>query len=218
VLSVNSIRARFSLLVKLALFAALLFAAHQAGRWILGELDIFVRPSTEPMLHRLIMTATVIYIVVLALPFVPGVEIGLAMIMLFGPKIVPLVYLSTIVALLLAFLMGRVFPKQTIAEIVELLRLKRVSTLLASLEPLHRRERLEFLLSRTSSRWLPFLLKHRYIAVAVVLNTPGNAVIGGGGGISFLAGFSRLFSFPAYVLTVSLAVSPVPFLILLTGE
>lgn len=36
----------------------------------------------------------------------------------------------------------------------------------------------------------------RYVALAVLLNIPGNVVIGGGGGIAFAAGMTRLFSFP----------------------
>jgi len=51
--------------------------------------------------------------------------------------------------------------------------------------------------------------RYRYLALAVLLNVPGNAVIGGGGGIAMLVGMTRLFSFPAYIATVVLAVSPV---------
>lgn len=48
----------------------------------------------------------------------------------------------------------------------------------------------------------------------VGLNLPGNALIGGGGGIALMAGMSRLFSFPLFLLSLTVAVSPVPLAIL----
>lgn len=209
-------RAHASLFLKLALFVALIVVASRAGDWVMSELDFFVSPRTEPLLHRIIMTATVIYIVLMALPFCPGIEIGLGMILLFGAKIVPLVYLSTVVALLLAFLVGRLLPARTIIDVLDLLRLQRARDMLLRLEPLDPQQRLEFLSASSSTRIVRFLLKYRYVAVAIAFNTPGNIVIGDGGGIALAAGFSRLFSLPAFALTVILAVSPVPIAILLT--
>lgn len=208
---------RFGLLIKLVLFVVLLIAASQTGNWVVGELGFHVRPSNEPLVHRAIMAAMVVYIVLMALPFVPGVEIGLALMMMFGASIVPLVYLATVIALVLGFLIGRLVPQRTIIELLELVRLRRLRDALVRLEPLGSRERLAFLLQHADSRWLPFLLRHRFAAVMVALNIPGNAIIGGGGGISFLAGFSRLFSLPAYGLTVAVAVAPFPLLVLVSG-
>lgn len=205
-------------LVKLIFFAALLFAANYIGNWLLNELNIQLRPSTEPVLHRLIMLSMVIYICLMALPFVPGVEIGLALMVLLGAKIVPLVYAATVVALILGFMIGRWVPPRAIFEILDLLRFKRLRVLLMQLEPLGSQQRLDFLLHHASTRFVPFLTRHRFLAIAVALNMPGNAIIGGGGGISFAAGFSRLFSLPQYALTVSVAVLPVPVAMLLTGS
>lgn len=209
---------RFGPLIKLGLFVVLLIAASQAGNWVVGELGFHVRPSNEPLVHRAIMTAMVAYIVLMALPFVPGVEVGLALMMMFGASIVPLVYLATVIALVLGFLIGRLVPQRTIIDLLELVRLRRLRDALVQLEPLGSRERLAYLLQHADSRWVPFLLRHRFAAVMVALNIPGNAIIGGGGGISFLAGFSRLFSLPAYTLTVAVAVAPFPLLVLLSGD
>ena len=41
---------------------------------------------------------------------------------------------------------------------------------------------------------------------------PGTSLIGGGGGISFACGMSRNISLKFFLLTVVLAVSPVPLL------
>ena len=205
------------LAIRFALFVAVLVAANQAGDWILGELGMTLRPSNEPHLHRLLMTALAIYVLLMALPFVPAIEIGAMLMAMFGAKIVPVVYLATVTALILAYVAGRYIPRRHVLELLDLLRLHRAKALVARIEPLGPKERLDYLLQGTSTRWVPFLLRHRHVAVAVALNVPGNAIIGGGGGISLAAGFSGLFSAPAYALTVSLAVAPVPLAVWLAG-
>jgi hypothetical protein len=50
--------------------------------------------------------------------------------------------------------------------------------------------------------------------IALILNLPGNALVGGGGGIGMIVGVSRLFPFTRYFLLVSLAILPLPLLIL----
>ena len=68
-------------------------------------------------------------------------------------------------------------------------------------------------------RWLALLSAHRYLELAVSLNLPANAVVGGGGGgggIALLCGMSGQFARWAYLLTIAIATSPVPIL-MLTG-
>lgn len=209
-------RAQIGVALKLALLVALLIGASYAGKWLMGQFDPHLTPASEPMIHRMIVTALAVYVLLMMLPFVPGVEIGLGLMVMFGAKIVPVVYLGTVLALTLAFLIGRLVPQRSIAETFGILRLTRTRDLLRRLEPLDSSQRLEFLLQSASTRVTPFLLRHRFIALAVALNMPGNALIGGGGGIGLVAGFSRLFTLPKFALTVALAVSPVPLIILLT--
>ena len=64
------------------------------------------------------------------------------------------------------------------------------------------------------SKVVPFLLKHRYLMIAIALNLPGNALIGGGGGIGLISGMSGLYPFPKYILLVSFAITPLPLLLL----
>ncbi|MBL4615404.1 MAG: hypothetical protein JKY27_11110 [Magnetovibrio sp.] len=64
---------------------------------------------------------------------------------------------------------------------------------------------------------MPFLLRHRYLAVVVALNVPGNALIGGGGGICMAAGISGLFSWPRFLISIAIAVSPVPLFLTITN-
>lgn len=51
----------------------------------------------------------------------------------------------------------------------------------------------------------------------LLLNVPGNVVIGGGG-IALMAGLSRLLSFPACLLTVVCAAAPVPLILFLAEQ
>jgi len=73
---------------------------------------------------------------------------------------------------------------------------------------------MDFLLSIAPSKFVPYLLKHRYLIIAGALNLPGNVIIGGGGGIGLIAGMSGLCPFPKYILFVSLAITPLPILFL----
>lgn len=215
--SLSPHRSYFGLIWKFALLVGLLIAASYAGDWVRGQLTPHLTPSTEPALHRLIMIAIVVYVLLMMLPFVPGIEIGLGMMMTFGPNIAPLVYGATVLALVLSFLIGRLVPQQSIIQIVETLRLNRAGRLLRQLEPLDSNERLEFLLQNASTRIVPFLLRYRFLALMVALNLPGNAIVGGGGGIGLIAGFSGLFTLPGYALAVAIAVSPVPLMVLMSG-
>ena len=203
------------LIAKIALYAGLVALAIRVGHSVISQFDFFLSPRNEPMLHRMIMTATAVYVFLMALPFCPGMEVGLGMILVLGAKIVPLVYGATVTALLLAFLVGRLVPAHRIIATLDLLRLRRARDLLLRLEPLDSQQRLE-LLTAGSTRLARSLLKYRYVAIALAFNMPGNILIGGGGGIALAAGFSRLFSLPAFALTVALAVAPVPLVILLS--
>ncbi len=209
-------RRYLGLALKLVAFAALIALASHADDAILSALDLHVSPETEPALHRAIMMATAVYIVLMALPFFPGIEIALGMMMLFGAPIVPLVYFSTVVALLIAFLIGRLVPPDKIIRAFDRLGLMRARDMLTRLEEVDAQQRLALLQGTVSWPWMRLLLKHRYLAVAIALNTPGNIVLGDGGGIAMAAGFSRLFTLPAFALTVLLAVSPIPLILILS--
>jgi len=95
--------------------------------------------------------------------------------------------------------------------------LRRAKDLVQKLQPLSTEQRFELLIEHAPKRIVPMLLKHRYVAVMVALNLPGNAVIGGGGGIALLAGMSGLFTVPRFLASVALAALPVPLAIMLTG-
>ena len=159
----------------------------------------------------------VLYTVLMAIPFVPGMEISIALLALFGSKVALAVYVATVAALGLSCLIGRMLPASLIATLFGSIGLQRAKELVLSLEPLSANQKLDALIKHAPKRIVPMLLKHRYIAIIVALNVPGNAIIGGGGGIALLAGMSGLFSFMRFLIAVSLAALPVPLIIILTS-
>ena len=153
----------------------------------------------------------ILYVLLLSLPFVPGVELGLLLMCVFGKEGIVLIYLFTVAGLNLAFLMGRWLPKEWIASWLEKLRLSR------SCE--YPSDGFEEMLDHSTfgqkcrQHWLgTYVLKYRYLALAVLFNLPGNSLLGGGGGISLVCGASRHISWKWFLLTVVLATSPVPLL------
>ncbi len=189
------------------------WAAHE----IRDALNLQVRPDNEQQVHRAIMFGAIAYIGLLALPFVPGAEIGLAMLAAFGTAIAPLIYVCTVAAMTLAYIVGRFLPIRILERLLSFFRLRKASALVARAAPLSSEERLEMLLHGQSKRTLGLVLRFRYLGLAIAVNTPGNSIIGGGGGIMILAGLSGIFSPLATVLTVMIAVSPVPLAMIFFG-
>jgi hypothetical protein len=128
------------------------------------------------------------------------------------------IYAATVAALAISYLIGRLVPVRLIASLFGSLGQHRAEDLVRRLEPLSAEQRLKTLIAHAPRRVVPALLRHRYIAIAVALNVPGNVIIGGGGGIALLAGISGLFTFPRYLAVVALAVLPIPLAVMLTGS
>lgn len=200
-------------LIRIGIFIAVVLALNLGSSWILQQVDLQLFPRHDTLMHLTVLGIAAAYVLLVAIPFMPGIEIGLALMMLLGHKGALLVYLCTLGALSLSFAVGRVIPARVLLRLLDWLHLERARGLLAELEPLDRQQRLDLLYSKAPSRVLPPLLRHRYLALAVLLNLPGNALIGGGGGIGLIAGMSRLFPLPLFVLLIALAVAPVPILL-----
>lgn len=209
---------RLQVLIKLLFLILLIIAANYAAEWVVDVLKVELRPSNEDFVHKTIIVSAIIFAFLLAIPFVPGAEIGLTLIGMFGPKIVFLVYVCTLAGLLTSFIVGRLVSLQALVKLFEDLQLNKPSQLLRRFEPMEMDERLAFLVSEAPNRLVPFFVRHRYLALAIVVNIPGNIVIGGGGGIALMAGISRLYSLPGFLTTIAIGVSPVPLAILIFGK
>jgi hypothetical protein len=73
------------------------------------------------------------------------------------------------------------------------------------------------LLRGRSKRGMRLALRYRYLALALAVNTPGNSVIGGGGGIMMMVGLSGIFAPLPTLLTIAIAVSPIPLAVIFLG-
>lgn len=185
---------------------------------LVDHLDVELTPSNQHIFRRVILTSAALYTLLLAVPFVPGVEIGIALLAMVGSGLAGMAYACTVLGLSISFLVGRFIPEAWLRAALRFLHLRRMDRLLERLEPLTREERLALLADQAPARAVSFLVRHRYVALALALNMPGNAIIGGGGGISMLAGLSRLYSVPAFLLTTMVAVAPVPLAVAVFGR
>ena len=206
-----------ALILKLSILIGFILLATWGVHLIRDALDLQIRPDNEQQVHKAIMIGAVAYIGLLAMPFVPGAEIGIALLAGFGAAIAPLIYVCTVAAMMLAFTIGRFLPISALERLLRVLRLRRAADLVARAAPLSKDERVALLLEGQSKRVLHLALRYRYVAMAVAVNTPGNSIIGGGGGIMIIAGLSGIFTPLSTFLTVLLAVSPVPLAVIFLG-
>lgn len=206
------------IILRVVALLALVIVATWGSHAVRDSLNLQMMPENEQQVHKAIMAGIVAFVGLLAMPFVPGAEIGLAMLTVFGAAIAPLVYVATVLALCLSYTIGRILPMTVLVRLLEALRMHRAADLVARAAPLSRADRLAMLLEGAPPRMVTLVLRRRYVALALALNIPGNALIGGGGGIALLAGLSGLFAPLPTVLAFAIAVSPIPLAIMLLGN
>ncbi|WP_242649792.1 hypothetical protein [Yoonia litorea] len=204
-------------MLRFVLLIALIVGATWASHTIRDALNLEIMPRNEQSVHTAVMFGTVAYVVLLAIPFVPGAEIGIALLGSFGASIAPLVYAATVVAMMLAYCVGLLLPASILARMLAFLRMDRAAELLDRVCALPREERLSVLLESAPPSLVRLALRRRYLALALAVNVPGNAVIGGGGGIMMVAGLSGIFAPLPTLIAVMIGVSPVPLAIMLFG-
>lgn len=198
------------LIILIILYAALLWGGLIAGDWLTELLNPKPETTLGSSTQMMVVMTAIVFVIVSAIPFVPGAEIGLGLLMVMGTQVLFLVYFCMVLALNVSYLFGRFVPARATFAVFDFFGLKKASDLARQMSPLSKKERLAFLTDKAPRYIIPFLLKHRYLALVVVLNIPGNTLIGGGGGIAFIAGLSGIYSFPAYIFAILIAVAPVP--------
>ena len=198
-----------------------LIAFILAATWGVHELrealNLTIMPENEQQVHRAIMLGSFVFVVLLAFPFVPGAEIGVALLAAFGAAIAPLVYAGTVLAMMLAYAVGRVLPMEALVRLLRVLRMRRAADLVGRAAPLSGEERIAMMMEGAPSRVVALGVRNRYLAMALAVNTPGNSLIGGGGGIMMMAGLSGIFAPLPTFLTIAIAVSPVPLAVMFLG-
>jgi hypothetical protein len=161
---------------------------------------------------KAIIIGSVFYVLMLSVPFFPGIEIAWVMIFIYGKEAIILLYFLTICGLCLSFGIGRWFEKSWLTTWINIPALKKhfserslnIRTRLSSLHP-----RMAPIIASSQT-----LTKHHYVLLAIIINVPGNTLVGGGGGISFICGMNHRFSWKGFILTLVLAIAPVPILLM----
>lgn len=199
---------------RMAIIGCLAWALHvlfvRAEAWITRNDYGWAMPG-------LLLAALVLYALLIAIPFVPGVEIGLSVLAAGGPATAPLVWLATAAGLTLAYVAGCLVPPGWLRRMLTDLQLVRAAHLVARFEALPPEGRIRLVHSLLPEKYCGWIVRFRYLNLAVLINIPGNSVIGGGGGIAFVSGLSGTFRMPLAVLTIALATAPVPLAIWLFG-
>jgi hypothetical protein len=201
--------------VALALWIGLVVLSDCLSRLDAGVLEAMLAQLRSAMGVGGFVIGIIVYALALALPFVPGVEVGLMVMMLFGDAGATAVYVATIAGLALAFAAGRLIPAHVFARLLAQLGVTMPD---ATLDMAMRRIMAGGAEGRGGwSRFAAVLVKYRYLAVAAAVNLPGNSALGGGGGIALLCGASRTFRWHWFVLTMMVATAPVPLLVVVGG-
>jgi hypothetical protein len=198
-------------LLRIALIGVLAYCAHLSISWIMNFAE---NAQNTPLMFGLMLTVLLAYAVLISIPFVPGIEIALSLMLIRGPDVAIWVYLATVLGLCISFLAGQYLSYAYLKKVFHDLRIERACTLLETLQPLSRRDRLELIKGKLPKMLRPFLVEGRYAVVAALINIPGNTLIGGGGGILLIAGLSRLYATGWMIITLMVAVAPIPIAIL----
>jgi hypothetical protein len=196
-------------LARLAVIALLVWVALQALHWLRIETGAAGMVALALLL--------LIYAFMLAMPFMPGVEIGLAILAMKGADAAPYVWIATVAGLTIGWLTGRWVPTPWIVGALRDLRLNGAADMVERFSGVPPALRLRYLCQRAPN-WLAWILRDwRYVALALLMNLPGNAVVGGGGGLAMIAGLSRIFSPFGTVLTFLLGTAPIPLIVWIFG-
>lgn len=204
----------FRLAVRGAIIAIAVFAIYLALDWVTQKAS---QTGNERLMIGMLTLVILGYALLIAVPFMPGIEIGISLLILQGASVAPFVYIATVAGLLIAYSAGRLMPYSWLHSTLQDLRWTSACDFVERLEPMDRAERMSHLTDRLPPRLRPIVKAGRYPLLAFLLNVPGNSLIGGGGGIAFVAGFSRLFKPSWTALAIALGVLPVPLLVWLSG-
>lgn len=196
----------------------LIFAGHETTRCIQMIFDVRQLAQHTLSGHSSIAIILLIYIIALAIPFVPGVELGLLILAIFGTSMSGLVYLATFIGLMLSFAVGRFIPTVALQRLLLRFGLTRLANFVIESSSCVGQLSSQQLKQLNVPSWLKILLNHRLCSLILIINLPGNAILGGGGGIAMIAGMTRFFSLSEFVVGVLIAIAPIPVLLIVLSH
>ncbi|MFT7107485.1 MAG: hypothetical protein ACJAVT_002008 [Yoonia sp.] len=206
------------IIVRLAVVLAFVVLVKFGIDLLFAKFALFESDASARAMTGLIIMVMFGYALLLAVPFVPGVEIGVAVLMMEGAKAAPMVYGATVTGLLLAFCIGQYVPLPKLINLCKDLSLHRIAVLLERIETKPLEDRLDAMHDRLPRLLVPVLVRYRYLTLGIAINLPGNIALGGGGGIMIAGGLSRLFHTGYTLLTIALATLPVPLAVWIWGK
>lgn len=202
----------FRTLGMVLLWVTLLVAGHSLSHMGFHDAQAMLSTMREALGPLALVLLALAYAVALAIPFVPGVELGLLIMAVFGPLGALVAFAATIGGLSLAHALGTMLPERVIVAL-----LARIGI---AVPPDGAASAMRHMLAKSGppptapGRLAALLLDHKHIALAACLNFPGNSIVGGGGGLALLCGLSRQFTWHGFLLTIAIATSPIPLLVL----
>lgn len=201
----------------LAVIVCLAFILHQL---MSVSMTLVARLESETgtmVMTGLLVSSLIIYAALIAIPFMPGIEVGLALLLLQGAAIAPFVYIATVTGLMTAYLIGAFIPVQWLRKFCHDCRMNRFADYLETIATTPPERRLVKQRALLPDWLAKITVDYRYVSIGVLLNVPGTFAIGGGGGILMAAGFSRLFNGWMILATLAVATLPVPLTVWIFG-
>jgi hypothetical protein len=205
-------RPSLKLIIVLLLVAGLAVAMIVGGKEAVHWLQSVAEKSRTPGMLAVLCT---IYAFLLAIPGVPGLEVGLVMMGVFQETGIIAAWLCTVAGLNMAFFAGRKLPRDRIEQ---WLKPKNVAEGDLPDFAIGKSDTMTLVLERNRVgravlRWTgPPGGWRRYVLVAFLFNMPGNFIIGGGGGIALFCGTSQDLKWPWYLVTTVLAAAVIPLM------
>jgi len=205
------------LAIRFGVIAAFTYFALHGFEWLTTEIMKLDESTQSGAMIGAIALVLIGYALLLAIPFMPGVEVGIALLLMEGADIAPFVYAATLLGVFIAFAIGQNVPLKWLQSFFQDLRMMRVCRWLDRMQNSAREDRLERLTERLPSWLSRIAVDYRYVSIGILINLPGSFAIGGGGGIMMAAGLTRLFQTRWVILTLMIAVLPVPLAVWITG-
>lgn len=205
------------LLLRIIAVSIIVYAILLGFSWLTDQIMKLEGSAQTGAMVGLLVAALLGYAVVTAIPFMPGIEIGVALLLIEGAAIAPFVYLATLLGMTVAFLIGQFVSLDWLHGIFQDLRFIRACRWLDTIKSSPREERLASLTQRLPRPIAWIAVDYRYVTIALLVNLPGSIAIGGGGGIMMLAGLTRLFHTGWMILTLIFAILPIPLAVWVLG-
>lgn len=204
-------------IIGIGCLALLMFGGHMLGVYVQELMDLQLAARELLMRNGLIIPIFLVYIILISLPFIPGAEIGFSMLVIFGADLAGVLYLATVAALTLSFSVGRLAPSHSLDRALAWLGFERTAQMLSKQRAENQSGKALPIDTYQLPGWANWLFRHKLVALVALINTPGNSLIGGGGGIALAAGVTRLITFREFLIGTSLAVAPVPLFVTLAA-